>query len=118
MVLDFFRKNDQAMSHDMIEGALQGFMDRVTIYRILKSFEEDGLIHRILGENGKSYYALCHDCTSRHAHNHLHFQCTACEKVECIDNEVTVSVPQGYQLKNLQLTASGICATCALKLPA
>lgn len=112
-VLDFFRQSSQAMSHDMIEEGLQGSMDRVTIYRILKSFEEDGLIHKIMGENGKSYYALCHDCTSHHTHNHLHFQCIRCEKVECMHHEVVVPVPQGYQLKNLQLTATGICAQCA-----
>jgi hypothetical protein len=33
--------------------------------------------------------------------------------VECIHHEVIVPIPVGYQLKNLQLTASGICANCA-----
>jgi Fur family ferric uptake transcriptional regulator len=112
-VLHYFRENTQAMSHEMIEQAMQDSMDRVTIYRILKSFEEDGLIHRILGENGKSYYALCHDCTAHHAHNHLHFQCTNCEKVECIQHEVVVPIPKGYAMKSLQLTATGICANCS-----
>ena len=112
-ILQFFQQNEQAMSHDMIEEALQGSMDRVTIYRILKSFEEDGLIHKIMGENGKSFYALCNGCKSSHAHNHLHFQCTKCEKVECIHHEVIVPIPVGYQLKNLQLTATGICAQCS-----
>jgi Fur family ferric uptake transcriptional regulator len=111
-VLQFFKENEQAMSHDMIEDALQGDMDRVTIYRILKSFEEDGILHKIMGENGKSYYALCHNCTSHHAHNHLHFQCSQCEKVECIHHEIVVPIPKGYEVKNLQLTATGICAKC------
>lgn len=114
-VLDFFKEQDHAMSHDMIEEGLKGSMDRVTIYRILKSFEEDGLIHRIVGDNSKSYYAICHNCTSHHSHNHLHFQCTVCEKVECLHHEVIVPIPNGYQLKSMQLTATGICANCSAK---
>jgi Fur family ferric uptake transcriptional regulator len=111
-VLDFFKQSKQAMSHDMIEDALKGSMDRVTIYRILKSFEEDGLIHKIVGKNGKAYYALCHNCTSHHAHNHLHFQCLVCETVECIHQEIVVPIPTDYELKSLQMIATGICPTC------
>lgn len=113
-VYEFFQAQPHAMSHDMIEEGLKGEMDRVTIYRILKSFEEDGLIHKIVGEGNKSYYALCHNCTSHHAHNHLHFQCTNCHKVECIHHEIVVPVPSGYQLTGLQLTATGICADCTV----
>ena len=96
----------------MIEQGLSGDMDRVTIYRILKSFEEDGLIHKIVDENSKSHYALCQECTSHHVHNHMHFQCTNCEKVECLDYDLEVPMPNGYQLKSMQLIASGLCKDC------
>ncbi|MDD2982358.1 MAG: transcriptional repressor [Crocinitomicaceae bacterium] len=111
-VLDFFKKHDHAISHELIEQGLSGSMDRVTIYRILKSFEEDGLIHKIVDENSKSHYALCQECNSQHVHNHMHFQCTNCEKVECLDYDLEVPMPNGYQLKNMQLIASGLCKDC------
>jgi Fur family ferric uptake transcriptional regulator len=111
-VLNFFQQNNQAMSHDMIEVDLKGEMDRVTIYRILKSFEEDGLIHRIVGENGKAYYALCQGCKSHHAHNHVHFHCTSCDKVECLHEEILVPIPAGYTVSSLQLIATGVCLSC------
>lgn len=112
-VMTVFENSSSAMSHDLIESELQGEMDRVTIYRILKSFEEDGVIHRIQGENGKSYFAKCTDCSHKHSHNHLHFQCTQCETIECLTQRIEIPIPSGYQIQSLQLTATGICAKCA-----
>lgn len=111
-ILAMFDTQQHALSHDMMEEILQGEMDRVTIYRILKSFEEDGLVHKIIGEGNKAFYAKCHSCTSHHTHNHLHFQCKKCQKVECIHHEVVVPIPTGYLVDNLQLIANGTCLSC------
>jgi Fe2+ or Zn2+ uptake regulation protein len=114
-VLSEFKLHNKAISHDILEQNLTGEMDRVTIYRILKSFEEDGVIHKIMGENGKAYYALCHNCSSHHTHNHLHFQCNQCESITCINQDLHIPIPVGYQVQNLQLIASGICDICGVK---
>ncbi len=115
-VLEFFKLHEQAISHDMLEAGLNGAMDRVTIYRILKSFEEDGIVHRIMGENGRAYYALCNSCETEHhhehQHNHLHFHCTSCDTLSCLEQEIHIPIPSGYEVKNLQLTATGVCAKC------
>jgi Fur family ferric uptake transcriptional regulator len=114
-VLAHLEDSTSAISHDMLELKLKGEMDRVTIYRILKSFEEDGLIHRIIGESGKAYYALCHGCKTHHTHNHLHFQCVKCDSITCLNQEISIPIPEGYEMQNLQLIASGICPTCGVK---
>ena len=47
-----------AVSSQEIEQNLKG-IDRITLYRILKAFEEVGLIHSIADGSGKTKYALC-----------------------------------------------------------
>ena len=62
-VLMLLKNSASAQSQDMIEEQMNGKMDRVTIYRILNSFYEDGIVHRITSDEGKHYYALCNTCT-------------------------------------------------------
>ena len=55
-ILNMFHEARTALSQDMIELQMKGSIDRVTIYRVLNSFCEDGLIHRVtvgnhLGQN-------------------------------------------------------------------
>ena len=62
----------QAVSSAVIEKKLSG-IDRITLYRILKTYEEVGLIHSIADGSGKTKYAVCSDeCgPEHHHHNHL-----------------------------------------------
>ncbi|MDR1180930.1 MAG: hypothetical protein LBL13_02995, partial [Bacteroidales bacterium] len=59
MVMNVLNDSTSALCHEDIEKNLSGKMDRVTIYRILQGFCNDGKVHKILGDNGKTYYALC-----------------------------------------------------------
>lgn len=43
-----------ALSQDMIEQQMKGTVDRVTIYRVLNSFCEDGIVHKIVSDEGKT----------------------------------------------------------------
>lgn len=92
-------------------------MDRVTIYRILNRFVEDGLAHRIVADDGRQYFASCKaDCIHDHvAHGHLHFRCVVCDQVECVSGEVDYRVPAGYQVNNSNIILSGSCRTCSEK---
>ena len=114
MVRAILENSDKALSHEDIETALEGQMDRVTIYRILQSFEEEGLTHRITDESGKWYYAMCQHCEEGHHHdNHIHFQCTECHSLSCLD--ITVSkphLPTGYSIKEINYLISGCCPNC------
>lgn len=104
---------DTALSQEMIEASVKGEMDRVTIYRVLNSFCEDGITHRILSDDGKYYFALCLTCNDGHHHDHFHFRCLACQKVECLDESVRVSLPEGYVRKNITSWITGYCGACS-----
>ncbi len=113
-ILNMLQNAGTALSQDMIEEKVKGEMDRVTIYRVLNSFCEDGITHRILADNGKYYFALCLNCSDeKHSHNHFHFRCLKCETVECLDEEVTVTLPKGYVMKNISSWVTGNCKNCS-----
>lgn len=105
-----------ALNHEMIKERLNRDIDRVTIYRILNRFWEDKLVHRIIGDDGKQYFAYCSNCgETKHLHSHFHFRCTECGKVECLEKEVNVALPPQYVLQNFNGIVSGLCPQCAEK---
>ncbi len=113
LVHDLLHQSIAPLSHDQIEKALQGQMDRVTIYRILHRFEEDGMLHKVVGDDGKTYFALCRNCSERkHHHIHLHFKCEQCGRIECLPDEMTLKLPKGYKLAHANLFVSGFCNRC------
>ncbi|MDR2650819.1 MAG: TonB-dependent receptor [Prevotellaceae bacterium] len=114
MVMSILENSNSALCHDDIEKKLSGTIDRVTIYRILQSFCNDGKVHKISGENGKTYYALCRDCsTDNHNDNHLHFRCMKCDTITCIDQPVALpELPQGYSISSVFYLISGFCSKC------
>jgi Fur family transcriptional regulator, ferric uptake regulator len=114
-VLDMFREQAKALSHPEIEEEFSDF-DRVTLYRTLHSFLENGLLHKVPDDSGVMRYALCQtDCTAHdHFDNHVHFKCESCEKIECLhDVEIpAVHVPDGYEVQMAHLLLQGICPAC------
>ncbi|KAA3436045.1 Fur family transcriptional regulator [Rufibacter hautae] len=113
-ILNMLKAADSALSQDMIEQQLKGETDRVTIYRVLNRFCEDGLAHRITSDEGKFYFALCKNCQQQHhTHDHFHFRCLSCQKVECLEEKVKVSLPLGYSAANVNCWVSGYCANCS-----
>ena len=112
-ILTLLKDAGSALSQDAIEQQMKGEMDRVTIYRVLNSFCEDGIAHRITSDDGKYYFALCKNCGSeKHSHNHFHFRCISCNKVECLKEEVTVTLPRSYKLEHINCWATGYCKAC------
>lgn len=112
-ILNMLNEAGTALSQDMIEEKVKGDMDRVTIYRVLNSFCEDGITHRILADNGKYYFALCLNCREeKHEHDHFHFRCLKCEKVECLHETVSVKLPEGYTQKSISSWITGYCNNC------
>lgn len=114
-VLSQFLKNKRAVSHADMEVALPN-MDRITLYRTLKTFVEKGVIHQAIDGTNAAKYALCHANCDEHEHhdNHAHFHCTNCGDTMCLDNVAMpkIQVPQGYLVVNSQLVLEGICLNC------
>jgi Fe2+ or Zn2+ uptake regulation protein len=91
LVVNVLEKSNSALCHEDIEQQVSGEIDRVTIYRILQGFCDDGKVHKIFGENGKTYYALCHACSAGNHHdNHLHFHCVKCNTITYMDEQIAV----------------------------
>ena len=114
--LEFLKSKDAAVSHNDLELAMGKETDRVTLYRILNTFEEKGIIHAIFGQKSGTQYALCHDCSEHHhTDNHMHFNCSNCHKTFCIEHVhiPTPNLPTGFAIKSLHLTADGICLECS-----
>lgn len=114
-VLNIFFSKQMALSYRDLEENLNSY-DRVTLYRTLNSFIEKGILHRIPDDSGYARYALCQEeCTSRkHNHGHIHFKCTECGKIECLETQKVPHVSvAGYLIKEANLILSGTCKTCA-----
>ncbi|MDR1371695.1 MAG: TonB-dependent receptor [Dysgonamonadaceae bacterium] len=115
MVFNVLEQASSALCHEEIEQRLTEKIDRVTIYRILNGFCEDGKIHKITAEDGKTYFSLCHNCIAGHHHdNHAHFRCTDCNIVTCLDEPLaTQQVPEGYRVSSVSTFLTGVCSRCA-----
>ncbi len=114
MILDSLKKSKRAVNHETLQKALKGKADRATIYRILNRLCEDGMAHKTMGDDGKQYFALCVNCAGKnHRHNHFHFRCLGCGKVECLAGEVKARLPKGYRSENFNAFISGYCASCS-----
>jgi Fur family transcriptional regulator, ferric uptake regulator len=114
-VLSVLQTADKALSPEDIEKAVEREIDRVTIYRVLNGFCDDGLAHRIIADDGRQYFAFCAGCSGgQHFHDHYHFRCLGCQKLECLNQQVSVSLPMGYRLEQVNCILTGYCAGCAL----
>lgn len=113
-VLDLLMRSGKAMSRDAIEQKIDVEIDRATIYRVLNRFCEDGVVHKIVAEDGKQYFALCMKCDEKKiADNHFHFRCTSCQTIECLPEAVHFSVPNGYIVEGVNCVLTGICPQCS-----
>ena len=112
-VLSVLTSKRRAMSQDAILNQMNIEADRATIYRILNRYCEDGIVHRIVADDGKQYFAVCVKCDNGPIPaNHFHFRCTKCETIECLSSLVEYSVPESYKVESLNCVLVGVCKDC------
>ena len=114
-LLGIFIDSDTALSNQDIEDRLQE-VDRITLYRTLKAFQEKGIIHRAFDGTDTARYAACSDGCSAHAHHdeHLHFHCSVCDNTFCVD-EIKIpklEMPTGFTAQKTNIVVDGICENC------
>lgn len=115
-VLEEFALDTAAISQPDLEKKLGKEIDRVTLYRILNIYEDKGILHRIMDMNGTANYAICSSaCSEDHHHDeHVHFNCTACAKIYCLEVTVPkVNMPKGFTAKSTTTITYGICEKCS-----
>jgi Fur family ferric uptake transcriptional regulator len=115
-ILDLFLKSNGALAHADIEKDTSAAFDRVTVYRTLQTFVENGIIHLIPTTDNSIKYALCkNDCEAGHHHdNHVHFICSKCNKTICLDDVTVpaVKLPRGFSPSHAEMVVNGVCSDC------
>jgi Fur family ferric uptake transcriptional regulator len=115
-ILHLFLRKDYALSHSDIESEIAEDIDRVTVYRTLKTFHDHGLIHKVLDDGGALKYALCTDACSatEHRHEHVHFKCSVCGQTNCLEIGIPhIKLPPGYAAGEMNLLIQGVCPGCS-----
>jgi len=106
---------ERALTHQEIAKRLdsQGILDRVTLYRTLDWLVDQGLAHRVSGEDRAWRFNAS---GAAEAHEHAHFKCTQCGQVFCLDEVSTafaIQLPRGFQSRHIELSIKGVCNACA-----
>jgi Fur family ferric uptake transcriptional regulator len=90
-------------------------VERSTIFRTLKSFEDNFIVHAVDDGTGSVKYAVCdEDCTCNLHDLHVHFFCKRCGRTHCM-KELTIpniKLPDGYTYENAQFIITGVCPRC------
>ena len=114
-VLDLFLNSNVAINQSDIELELD-HIDRITLYRTLKTFEEKGIIHKIIDHTQRAKFALCAESCTDHKHDdsHVHFHCRKCGSTSCLMQVPTpsISLPLGYKGEVADLIVKGLCPNC------
>lgn len=118
-VLHLISEKSTAISQPELEKILGSAIDRVTLYRILSSFEDKGILHKVFDLNGTATYAFCSTkCSAHHHHDqHVHFICSVCNSVFCLD-EISlpkINLPSHFSLHSIAINAVGLCDSCQEK---
>lgn len=90
-------------------------VERSTLYRTLKVFEDKHLIHPISDGTGSVKYAVCKiNCNCKPEELHVHFFCTKCEVTYCL-NDIPipkVTIKDNYTIETATYLLKGICPSC------
>ena len=111
LILDELLEQNVAVSLSDLEKKFDK-ADKVTLYRTLKTFEENKLIHSIDDGTGSVKYALCaENCQCNPHYLHVHFFCTKCKHTYCLNNTPIPSVvlPTDFEIKTINMVVKGTC---------
>jgi Fur family ferric uptake transcriptional regulator len=90
-------------------------VERSTIFRALKIFQDNYIVHPVDDGTGAVKYAFCDDdCTCNIYDLHVHFYCTRCGRTRCMKELPipNVKLPDGYSYENAQFIINGVCPRC------
>lgn len=114
LVLQVLTEQKTAISLPELEQKFEK-ADKATLYRTLKTFEENKLIHSIDDGTGSVKYALCREaCECQPEDLHVHFLCTNCNQTFCL-NDIpvpTINLPNSFSLESVNMVVKGICSNC------
>jgi Fur family ferric uptake transcriptional regulator len=114
LVLQVLTDQKTAISLPELENKFEK-ADKTTLYRTLKTFEENKLIHSIDDGTGSVKYALCREACKCHPEDlHVHFLCAVCGQTYCL-NDIpipNINLPAKFQLESVNMVVKGVCSNC------
>ncbi|MFC3197404.1 Fur family transcriptional regulator [Parapedobacter deserti] len=115
LVLDTLIRQEAAVSLSDLEGRFDK-VDKVTLYRTLKTFEQHKIIHSIDDGTGSAKYALCSEgCECSPGDLHVHFHCQQCKRTFCLTDYAipAVNLSEKFVLKEINMVLKGFCDACS-----
>lgn len=115
-ILEEFLKSSAALSEVELRKRVNPSFNRTSIYRSIRLFLENDIIHKITDDNGIFTYVLNRRLFSDEEieHEHLHFQCRICNRVICMRELPIkrVKLPDGFIKEQSNFLVVGICKEC------
>jgi Fe2+ or Zn2+ uptake regulation protein len=104
----------RSLSHPELADLLPA-LDRVTVFRSLKTLKASGLLHAVRGIDGIQRYFVNPRGKRGCPGSHPHFLCLVCGEMSCLEDQVLprVEVPRGSEVQGKQLLVYGTCARCS-----
>ncbi len=113
-VLDALLASGRPLSHPELASRL-GALDRVTIFRSLKTLRASGLLHSVRSLDGVLRFVVNPSRDSRCPGSHPHFLCLSCGTMSCLESQELprVEVPDGAEVSGKQFLVYGLCPSCS-----
>ena len=90
-LIDFLQSNsEKAFTIEEIISGIGGEISQSTAYRLMTKLVEDGLVHRTVKGNSRSF--IYQYISDKKCEGHLHMKCTDCGKVYHLDSNVTAQI--------------------------
>src|SRR5210317_14680 len=90
--------------------------ERTTIFRTIKTFVKNGIVHQVDDGTNISKFALCEENCKCDLNTdlHLHFHCSVCNETRCISEQKLpkLSLPNGFIALDANLVIKGVCDYC------
>lgn len=99
-ILNILLDSNKPISYEDVKDDIS--MDKATFYRNIIKFEENGLISTFESNDKKRYYEI-------QENNHAHFICSKCSNIECLHEEINISL-RNHLIENIII--KGICQNC------
>jgi Fur family ferric uptake transcriptional regulator len=102
------------ITHEQITAKLvAGAPNKVTIYRVLESFVEAGIVHKAFLAERTWHFELAENCTEDQCHPH--FTCRSCEATHCFTDAALPipKSPRGFTVLHQRVQLEGLCPKCS-----
>lgn len=91
ILIDFLQSNSsKAYTIEEIISGIGGELSQSTAYRLMTKLVDDGLVHRSVKGNSRSF--VYQYISNEKCEGHLHMKCTDCGKVYHLDSSVTAHI--------------------------